>query len=70
MSKRDKSKNEQEIIYHKEQQNNPAGNLNDSLNKVQSGVPNTSGMSLKEIGGIILFFIVVLIGYGLYKMFF
>ena len=70
MSKKSESKNEQERIIRNEQKNNPAGNFNDSLNKAQSGTPNTSGMSLKEVGGIILFLIVVLLGYGLYNMFF
>lgn len=70
MSKKSESTNEQERIIRNEQKNNPTGNFNDSLNKAQSGMPNTSGMSLKEVGGIILFLIVIFLGYSLYNVFF
>ncbi|MGN7476346.1 DUF6366 family protein [Solibacillus silvestris] len=70
MSNKKKPEEIRRDLYKKEQINNPAGNLNDQMNRVQSSMPNTSGMSLKEIGGIILFLIIFMLGYSMYKMFF
>lgn len=58
-----------ERLYREEQKNNPAGHFNDTFNRAQSGMPNTSGMSWKELGALILFFIIIFIGYSLYKFF-
>ena len=56
-------------LTDKEQINNPLGNLNDHLNQTQSGMPKTFGLSLKELG-IIVLLIIVLFGYGVYQLIF
>lgn len=61
---------QRERLSHEEQKRNPAGNVNDSINRAQSGMPNTSGMGLKEIGGVILLLLVILVVYSLYTVFF
>lgn len=63
-------KNEQERLYNKEQKHNPTGTFNDTVNKVQSGIPNTSGMNFKEVGGVILLLVIIFVGYSLYNLFF
>lgn len=60
---------ERERLYRDEQQKNPAGNFNDHLNRTQAGMPNTTGMSIKEIGALILIILVIFIGYSIYKLF-
>ena len=60
---------ERERLYREEQKKNPAGNFNDNLNRTQAGVPNTTGMSIKEIGVLILIIFVIFIGYSIYKLF-
>ena len=60
---------ERERLYQDEQQKNPAGNFNDHLNRTQAGMPNTTGMSIKEIGALILIILVIFIGYSIYKLF-
>ena len=60
---------EREQLYQKEQQKNPVGNFNDNLNRTQAGMPNTTGMSTKEIGGLIVIIIVAFIVYSIYKLF-
>ena len=56
-------------LYREEQENNPSGNFNDNLNRTQSGMPNTIGMSTKEIGVLILVVLVIFIVYSIYKLF-
>lgn len=66
-----KSTQEQrEQLQKKELKNNPTGIFSDQFNQAQSGMPNTTGMSLKEIGVLIVLLIVGFVGYGVYKMFF
>ena len=60
---------ERERLYREEQQKNPSGNVNDHLNRTQAGMPNTSGMSTKEIGGLLVITIVAFIVYSIYKLF-
>lgn len=57
-----------ERMSQEEQRKNPAGNFNDHLNRTQAGMPNTTGMSVKEIGVLILIAFVIFIGYSLYKL--
>jgi hypothetical protein len=52
---------ERERVYREEQKNNPAGNFNDNLNRTQSCMPNTTGMSTKEIGGLIVVSLLIFI---------
>ena len=70
MSKKEKPEELREHLYKEELKNNPAGQLNDTINKTQSGMPVTSGMSLKELGWIIIFIILFLFGYGMYNLLF
>lgn len=60
---------ERERLYREEQEKNPAGNFNDNLNRTQAGMPNTTGMSIKEIGVLILIVLVIFIVYSIYKSF-
>ena len=60
---------ERERFYREEQQKNPTGNFNDNLNRTQAGMPNTTGMSTKEIGVLILGVLVIFIVYSIYKLF-
>ncbi len=69
LTNQEKPENEREILHQKELKKNPTGNFTDHLNRAQSGMPNTSGMSSKELGWVILFFVLLFLGYGLYKMF-
>lgn len=60
---------ERERLYREEQKKNPAGNFNDNINRTQAGTPNTTGMSAKEIGVLILIVLVIFIVYSIYKAF-
>lgn len=60
---------ERERLYREEQKKNPAGNFNDNLNRTQAGMPNTTGMSIKEICVLILIILVIFIVYSIYKSF-
>lgn len=60
---------ERERLYREEQKKNPAGNFNDNLNRTRAGMPNTTGMSIKEIGVLILIILVIFIVYSIYKSF-
>ncbi|MFP3323492.1 DUF6366 family protein [Planococcus sp. SIMBA_160] len=44
--------------------------VNDSANRAQSGMPDTRGMGWKDIGGVILLLVILLIAYSLYQVFF
>ncbi|MBT2571166.1 DUF6366 family protein [Planococcus sp. ISL-110] len=63
MSKNNNPDEQRNRLSIEEKKRNPAGNVNDSINQTGSGMPNTSGMSLKEVGGIILLLVIILIGY-------
>ena len=67
MSRKETPKQERERLYREEQKRNPAGNFNDNLNRTQAGIPNTSGMSIKEIGVLIIILLVIFIVYSIYK---
>jgi len=68
-TKKETPEQERERLYQEEQKKNPAGNLNDNLNRTQSGMPNTTGMSTKEIGVLILIVLVIFVVYSIYKYF-
>ena len=68
-TKKETPEKERARLVQKEQQKNPAGNFNDHVNRTQSGMPTTTGMSVKEIGLLILMILVVFIGYSIYKLF-
>lgn len=65
--RRETPEQERERLYREEQRNNPSGNFNDNLNRTQSGMPNTTGMSTKEIGILILVIFIIFIVYSIYK---
>lgn len=67
-SKKGTPEKQREHLTQEEQRKNPAGNFNDHLNRSQAGMPNTSGMSVKEIGVLIFIVVVLFVGYGVYKM--
>lgn len=67
--KKETPEKERERLYREEQKKNPAGNFNDNLNRTQAGMPNTTGMSAKEIGMLILIILVAFIVYSIYKLF-
>lgn len=69
LQKKETPEQERERLHQEEQQKNPAGNFNDNFNRTQAGMPNTTGMSTKEIGVLILIIIVVFIVYSIYKLF-
>lgn len=68
-ARKETPENARERLYREEQQKNPTGNFTDNLNRTQAGVPNTTGMSIKEIGVLILIIFVIFIGYSIYKLF-
>lgn len=68
-SRKEMTKKERERLYQEEQQKNPVGNFNDNLNRTQAGMPNTSGMSSKEIGVLILIILAIFIVYSICKLF-
>ncbi|MBM7663956.1 hypothetical protein JOC25_000412 [Solibacillus kalamii] len=67
MSRKETPEQERERLYQEEQKKNPAGNFNDNLNRTQAGMPNTTGMSIKEIGVLIIIVFVIFIVYSIYK---
>ncbi|MFL0584323.1 DUF6366 family protein [Solibacillus silvestris] len=70
MSKRKETPEQtRERLYREEQKKNPAGNFNDNFNRTQAGMPNTTGMSIREIGVLILIILVIFIVYSIYKSF-
>lgn len=70
MSKNNKPEDQRDRLQLKDQKEHAGSNVNDSANRAQSGTPDTRGMGLKEIGGVILLLVILLIAYGLYQMFF
>lgn len=67
MSRKETPEQERERLYQEEQKKNPAGNFNDNLNRTHAGMPNTTGMSIKEIGVLIIIVLVIFIVYSIYK---
>ncbi|AUD14524.1 MULTISPECIES: DUF6366 family protein [unclassified Planococcus (in: firmicutes)] len=70
MSKNNKPEDQRDRLQLKDQKEHAGSNVNDSTNRAQSGMPDTRGMGLKEIGGVILLLVILVIAYGLYQMFF
>ncbi|MFK8794007.1 DUF6366 family protein [Planococcus plakortidis] len=70
MSNNNKSEDQRDRLQLKDQKDHAGSNVNDSTNRAQSGMPDTRGMGLKEIGGVILLLVILVIAYGLYQMFF
>lgn len=60
---------DRERLYCEEKQNHLVGNFNDNLNRIQTGIPNITGMSAKEIEVLILIILKVFIVYSIYKLF-
>lgn len=67
MFRKETPEQERERLYQEEQKKNPVGNFNDNLNRTQAGMPNTTGMSIKEIGVLIIIVLVIFIVYSIYK---
>ncbi|OUZ38650.1 DUF6366 family protein [Solibacillus kalamii] len=67
MSRKETPEQERVRLYREEQKRNPAGNFKANLNRTQAGIPNTSGMSIKEIGVLIIIILVIFIVYSIYK---
>lgn len=65
-----KPEDQRDRLQLKDQKEHAGSNVNDSTNRAQSGMPDTRGMGLKEIGGVILLLVILVIAYGLYQMFF
>lgn len=70
MSKENKPEDQRDRLQLKDQKDHAGSNVNDSTNRAQSGMPDTRGMGLKEIGGVILLLVILVIAYGLYQVFF
>ena len=68
-SRKESPEQERERLNREEQKKNPAGNFTDHLNRTQAGMPNTTGMSIKEIGVVIIIVLVIFIVYSMYKSF-
>lgn len=68
--KKERPADQRERLQKLEHLKNPMGNATDAFNRARGGVPNTAGMSAKELGGTILFLILVLLGIGIYQYFF
>ena len=67
MFRKETPEQERERLYQEEQKKNPAGNFNDNLNRIQAGMPNTTGISIKEIGVLIIIVLLIFIVYSIYK---
>lgn len=70
MPNHNKAEDQRDRLQLKDQKEYAGSNVNDSTNRAQSGMPDTQGMGWKEIGGIILLLVILLIAYSLYQMFF
>ncbi|WP_211654897.1 DUF6366 family protein [Planococcus alpniumensis] len=70
MPKNNKPEDQRDRLQLKDQKEHAGSNVNDSANRAQNGMPDTRGMGLKEIGGVILLLVILLIAYGLYQVFF
>lgn len=70
MSKNNKSEDQRDRLQLKDQKEHAGSIVNDSANRAQSGMPDTRGMGWKDIGGVILLLVILLIAYSLYQVFF
>ncbi|KYG59475.1 DUF6366 family protein [Planococcus maritimus] len=70
MAKNNKSEDQRDRLQLKDQKEHAGSNVNDSTNRAQSGMPDTRGMGWKDIGGVILLLVILLIAYTFYQMFF
>lgn len=70
MPKNTKPEDQRDRLQLKDQKDHAGSNVTDQANRAQSGMPDTRGMGLKEIGGVILLLVILLIAYSLYQMFF
>ncbi|NSL51572.1 DUF6366 family protein [Calidifontibacillus erzurumensis] len=68
-TKEETPEQERERLHQEEQKKNPAGNFNDHLTLTLADMPNTTGMSVKEIGVLILIVLLIFIVYIIYKLF-
>lgn len=69
-NKGDTSEELRERLRQEELKNNPTGTFNDTFNRAMSGMPDTSGMSWKETGVLILIIVGCIALYMVYKLFF
>ena len=65
-----KPEDQRDRLQLKDQKEHAGSNVNDSANRAQSGMPDTRGMGLKEIGGVVLLLVILVIVYSLYQVFF
>lgn len=65
-----KPEDQRDRLQLKDQKDHAGSNVNDSTHRAQSGMPDTRGMGWREIGGVILLLVILLIAYSLYQMFF
>lgn len=70
MPDHNKAEDQRDRLQLKDQKEHASSNVNDSTNRAQSGVTDTRGMGWKEIGGVILLLVILLIAYSLYQVFF
>lgn len=70
MSENNTPEEQRDRLQLKDQNDYAGSNVSDSANRAQSGTPDTRGMGLKEIGGVILLLVILVIAYGLYQVFF
>ena len=68
MSKHEKFLKEQERLRKEEQKNNPMETFSDAFNRTH--MPSLDGMTWRELGAVILFFLIIFVGYSLYKFLF
>ena len=68
-SRKETPEKERERLYQIEQHTNPSGNFNDTVNRTQGSMPNTTGMSTKEVGILIVIGLLIFGGYCVYKLF-
>ncbi|MFP8782909.1 DUF6366 family protein [Planococcus plakortidis] len=65
-----KPEDQRDRLQLKDQIDHAGSNINDSTHRAQSGMPDTRGMGWREIGGVILLLVILLMVYGVYQMFF
>ncbi|MBU9673330.1 hypothetical protein KQ939_00420 [Planococcus sp. CP5-4] len=70
MSNRNRPEDQRDRLQLKDQKEHAGSNVNDSANRAQSGMPDTRGMGWREVGGVILLLVILLIAYSLYQVFF
>lgn len=65
-----KPEDQRDRLQLKDQKDHAGSNINDSTHRAQSGMPDTRGMGWREIGGVILLLVILLMAYGVYQVFF